>query len=368
MASQTTAVTTTNTKRSPLEPFRHALSLAQRGLADALPATVAKYLTPERLTKITLAAISRSPYLLQCTPESVLRSVMDAATLGLEPGGPLGHAYLVPFKNKEKIYEAQLIIGYRGLIALARRSGNIQSVIANVVYSNDSLKVNLSEGTIEHAPYMPALPTPDEMAKLTPNQIDAMVDRGRIIAVYCVAKFVGGGQHVDFMTVGDVEKIRKRSRAADNGPWQTDYNEMARKTVVRRAAKFWPLSTELANAMEIEHRREPGELRATQEMPDFQVFDGGSEAAELPPAKTAADKVLGALKPGETMDNETGEVFDAKAAESALADAIRQNETKAEATPAEEPKGDGKTRDQRETEFRERAKGKQQREREPGED
>lgn len=356
MASQQQALTTT--RPHPLIPFRDALYQRQKTFAATLPETVKKYLTPERLIKITLAALGRSPALMKCTPESVLQSVMDAAALGLEPGSPLGHAYLVPYGSA-----AQLIIGYRGLIALARRSGNIESVTANCVYSRDSLKVNLSAGEIDHSPFMPAMPTHEEMSRMTPNEIDAMLDRGRLIGVYCVAKFVGGGQHVDFMTVGDVEAIRKRSRAGNNGPWKTDYDEMARKTVVRRAAKYWPLSTELAAAMDVDGRQEPGEMRATQEMPDFQVFEGG-EAPQLAPATTVADKVLDKLKGGDRADPDTGEVtFDVEAATSSLADAIRENETKA--PPEEAPV---KSRAEREAEFRDRAKGKQQREREPGED
>lgn len=235
-----------------LAPFRAALGAAQSSFADALPATVRKYLTPERLTKITLAAISRSPQLLECTPESILRSVMDAAQLGLEPGGPLGQAYLVPYRNKGRA-EAQLIIGYRGLIALARRSGTIESVAAHVVFSRDSFECNLATGVLSHAPYMAALP--DAAAQMSDADIDAACDRGKPVAVYCVARFVGGGQHVDVMTMADVERVRRRSKASDSGPWVTDFLEMARKTVVRRAAKYWPLSTELADAMDREDQR-----------------------------------------------------------------------------------------------------------------
>ena len=338
----TTAIT--KTKPGPLDAFRAALATQQPAFASALPSTVRKYLTAERITKITLLAISRSPSLLKCTPTSILRCVMDAATLGLEPGGPLGHAYMVPFKN-HGVDEAQLIIGYRGFIALARRSGEIESVVANAVYSRDTLRVSLSEGKIEHSPFMPPIPPDEVFFKMTPAEVDTLLDRGRLIAVYCVAKFIGGGQHVDFMTVGDVEKVRMRSRARDDGPWVTDYTEMARKTVVRRAAKYWPLSTELADALDAENKAEAGELHAAQVMPDAQVF---GDAAEIP---TTTEKVRAKLKakaPAEETDDATGEVL-SPLVQAAMAGAL--DDSADDRAPS-----DGKTRDQREAEFRARTK------------
>lgn len=274
--------------QGPLDAFRGALARAQADFAQALPSTVKKFLTPERLTKITLVALSRSPMLLQCTPQSVLRSVMDAASLGLEPSGPLGHAYLVPYKNKNGTMEAQLIVGYRGFVALARRSGTVESVSAHVVYSRDIFEMNLAEGTVMHRPFMAELPPEEKFFAMSVEEVDELTSRGRMLGVYCVAKFIGGGQHVDFMTVGDVELIRRRSRARDSGPWQTDYTEMAKKTVVRRAAKYWPLSTEMAQALENEERAELGDA------PALQVFAGDVPVEEAAP-KSITEKVRGKL-------------------------------------------------------------------------
>jgi recombination protein RecT len=262
-----------------LSPFRQALTVSQKHFEQALPQTVRKYLTPERMTKITLSALSRNPTLLTCSPESVLRSVMDAASLGLEPAGPLGHAYLVPFKNKKTgRMEAQLIVGYRGYIALARRSGEIESVSANVVYARDEFEINIAEAVVEHKPYMPEVDSDEDG------------DRGVPRGVYCLAKFVGGGRHVEFMTMADVDKIRRRSRASDSGPWVTDYEEMARKTVVRRASKYWPLSTEFAQAMEIEDAAESGEGHAPViDMPPPEKKPSGLAAKSEAQAPDAPD-------------------------------------------------------------------------------
>lgn len=244
-----------------LEPFRHALAKAQAHFKLALPSTVARYLTPERMTKITLAALSRTPLLLQCTPESVLRSVMDAAALGLEPsGGVLGHAYLVPYRNnKTGRYEAQLIVGYRGLIDLARRSGQIASVEAHVVYEADEFEIEFGrDPRLMHKP------------SFAP-------ERGGIIAAYVVAQLKDGAKHCEFMTIAEIEEVRSRSRARDNGPWRTDYAEMCRKTVVRRAAKYWPLSAELSSALDIEARAEDGG--------DYEIAELPSEPEQTAPAQ-----------------------------------------------------------------------------------
>lgn len=286
-----------------LEPFRQALAAQEAAFRAALPVTVAKYMTPDRIAKVVLSALAKTPALMQCTQPSILRAVMDAVSLGLEPAGPLGHAYLVPFKKNKKDaagnwtshMEAQLIIGYRGFIALARRSGEIQSVNANVIYSRDRYRVNLAEGTVEHEPYMPPMPTPEEAEANGLDPIELM-HRGQPIAVYSVAQFVGGGRHVDFMTIGDVERIRARSKSGEDGPWKTDYDEMARKTVVRRAAKYWPLSTELSQAFEHESADDvivaPVDRPLHRELPAPTIVKTQTEpeqaADEAPPSESAA--------------------------------------------------------------------------------
>lgn len=232
--------------QSAIEPLRRMLVEAQQKIADTLPMTVAKYLSPERMIRVVLSAISRNPLLLQCSKDSIARAVLDAASLGLEPtGGALGHAYLVPFQNSKKdangnwskLWEAQLIVGYRGLIDLARRSGHIQSVEAHVVYEKDQFRIVFGrDPKLDHSPTFEA-------------------ERGEVIAAYCVADFRDGAKHCEFMTRAEIDAIRERSKSyqfSKNSPWHTDYAEMARKTVVRRAAKFWPLSAELARAMDLE--------------------------------------------------------------------------------------------------------------------
>lgn len=308
-------------EQSPLAPFRKVLASAMPSLNQALPETVRKYLTPERLTKITLAAIGRTPLLMKCSPESVARSVLDAASLGLDPaGGALGHAYLVPYRNKNGGYDAQLIVGYRGYIALARRSGEIQSVEAHVVYEKDDFVLEYGiEPKLRHVPVLTG-------------------DRGEIVAGYCIASFVGGGRHCEVMTRGEIDAIMLRSRARDNGPWKTDFAEMARKTVVRRAAKYWPLSTELARAMDMEDRAEGGDDGGDVA---FAVLDGGAELPEVD-AKQPKTKRLAAKARANTQrdDDESAEEAPANEGADALEqalDVIDQAENRTAALKALEP-------------------------------
>jgi len=226
------AVQKANTIRAYLEQ-----SSVKKELARAVP----KHLSVDRLLRVAMTSIQQTPKLLDCTPKSLLSCVMTCASLGLEPDMFLGQAYLVPFFNSKKGYlEAQLIPGYRGYIALARRSGEVQSVSAQVVYTNDEfvLKYGINE-ELSHVP--------------------AEGDRGKPKGAYVVFKYKDGGYSFDYMTVEDIEKIRARSKAGDSGPWVTDFDEMAKKTVIKRHSKLAPLSVEFAKAAALEDRVHAGE-------------------------------------------------------------------------------------------------------------
>lgn len=200
---------------------------------EALKAVLPKHITPERVLKMAFVAASRQPKLFQCTRESFIQSVMKSAELGLDCSGTLGRAYLVPYyNNKISAYECQFIPGYQGLIELARRSGNIARIESRVVYANDQFSVEYGlDQKLIHRPTMNG-------------------DRGAMICVYAIAELTDGSRQIEVMTLEEVNGIRSRSKAKDSGPWVTDYPEMARKTVIRRIAKYLPLSTELAKALE----------------------------------------------------------------------------------------------------------------------
>ena len=232
--------------RNPQLALRNMLERYKPAIASVLP----RHITADRMVKVLLSATARKPDLLKCTYASICHALMQASELGLELGGILGEAYLVPYnvKIKEKGHadrwekHAQMIPGYRGLIKLARQSGDVRTIAAHVTYENDVFSVNLADEQIRHIP-----------------NLRGERDDRNIIAVYAIAKFKTGERLIDFMTRAEVEKVRRRSKSADEGPWVTDYAEMTRKTVVRRLCKYLPLSRELQAALEIDAEAEDGE-------------------------------------------------------------------------------------------------------------
>ncbi|MCR4294646.1 MAG: recombinase RecT [Elusimicrobia bacterium] len=231
---------------------------------DQLSAVLPKHMTAERIVKIAIAAAARTPALLQCSPESVYLALAQAAQLGLEAGSPLGGAYLVPYKQT-----CTLIVGYRGLIDLARRSGQILSIEAHIVHQKDKFELSFGlEPRLVHVPYLDG-------------------DPGSMKLVYAVAKLRDGGTQAEVMSRTDVDAIRSRSKAGGHGPWVTDYEEMAKKTVVRRLAKYLPLTIELADA--VTHQEETDDGRALHAIEVVEMPPQQPELPEAQPATKAAD-------------------------------------------------------------------------------
>ena len=226
------------TQQTKVANIRALLERSKSQMAMALP----KHLTADRLLRVAMTSIQKTPSLMDCTPQSLLACVMTCAQLGLEPDQFLGQAYLVPFRdNKKGVTTCTLIPGYRGYISLARRSGEMQTVSAQVVYSNDDFKLQYGINDIlQHSPRMSG-------------------DRGEPIGAYCVFKYKDGGYSFDFLPTSEIEKVRKRSKAATDGPWVTDWDEMAKKTVIKRHAKLAPLSVEFQRAIALEDRANAGE-------------------------------------------------------------------------------------------------------------
>ena len=242
-------------------------------LSVALP----KAMTPERLVRVVTTECRKTPALLNCNPESFLGAVLQCAQLGLEPGGALGHCYLLPFGNgkaKDGRPNAQLIIGYRGMIDLARRSGQIVSICAYTVHEKDHFEWRLGlDPDIQH------VPSPE-------------ADRGKMTYVYAVAKLKGGGVQFEVMSRAEVEKVRKQSKAGSSGPWVTHFDEMAKKTVIRRLFKYLPVSIEAARAVEVDERADRGEAVTPQDFIDATYEDLGTE---VPPEAVTVDGTTGEI-------------------------------------------------------------------------
>jgi len=252
--------------------IRALLDQSKKQMAMALP----KHLTADRLLRVAMTSIQKTPKLLDCTPQSLLACVMTCAQLGLEPDQFLGQAYLVPYGNV-----CTLIPGYRGYIALARRSGEVQSVSSQVVYSKDHfcLQYGLDE-KLEHIPYEP-----------TEQELETKKPRGDFRGAYVIFKYKDGSYSFDFMNKAEIDRIRKRSKASSDGPWVTDYDEMAKKTVIKRHVKLAPLSVEFAHAVALEDRANNGESQADLlGMDDGTVID--AESTDAPPDTAEQLKVF----------------------------------------------------------------------------
>ena len=199
-------------------------------LALALP----RHLNAERFARVAITEVRRNPDLLACDAASFMGALVQAAQLGLDIGSGLGHAYLIPFQNnKTGKKDVQLIIGYRGLIELVRRSGLVRRLSAHVVYAGDTF--DYSFGTDEFIRHVPCGET--AFAKIT--------------HAYAIAEFKDGARQMEVMQRREIDAIRDRGRR--NKVWDSDYSEMARKTLIRRICKFLPISPEIADAMTIEN-------------------------------------------------------------------------------------------------------------------
>lgn len=252
----TTATQLSATKAAPTS----LMQLLQRQ-RSAIEAALPRHMTADRLLRVVLTEVRKNPTLSKCEPLSFLGAVVQAAQLGLEPGGALGHCYLVPYFNKSAgKYEVQLIVGYRGMLDLARRSGQLVSVSTHAVYDGDEFDFALGlNETLRHVPAR-----------------DGVSKERRLVAVYAVAKLRDGGVQLEVMSRDEVEAIRRRSKAADSGPWKTDYEEMAKKTCVRRLFKYLPVSIEIQRAVGLDEKAAVGESQQN----DLLVLDTLEDAAD----------------------------------------------------------------------------------------
>lgn len=246
-------------------------------IAKALPTV----LTPERFTRMVLTAMSTNPQLQQCTPNSFLGAMMQAAQLGVEPNTPLGQAYLIPYRNHGTM-EAQFQLGYKGLIDLAYRSGEITDISAHEVYENDTFEYELG---------------------LTPKlkHIPALINRGNVILYYAVYHTKNGGYGFEVMSAEDIQNHRNKfSKAAGKGfsPWSSNFDEMAKKTVIKKLLKYAPIKTEFVRAIAQDETIKTSISDNMADEPDIMTI----EAETVPPN---VDIETGEIKT-EPISNEPG--------------------------------------------------------------
>ena len=181
------------------------------------------HLTAERFTRIALTCLNKTPKLAECTQASVMQCLLNLSQMGLEPDGR--NAHLIPYGK-----ECTLIVDYKGYAELVMRSGLVASIHADKVCENDVFVVDLGE--------------------IKEHRIDYRADRGKPYAYYCRVLMKDGTTKCEVMTRAEVEAIRGRSRTGSSGPWVSDFDEMAKKTVFRRCQKWLPISPEIRDALE----------------------------------------------------------------------------------------------------------------------
>ena len=264
------AANTAVAQRQGGDNFPAMLDRFKGEIARALP----KHLNADQMARVALTCFRLNPLLSKCQPASVFACVIQASQMGLRPG-LLGEAHLIPYyNNRKQAYECQLIPGYQGLLELVRRSGLVESIGAYLVHANDVYEVRFgTDPGIRHEPCLEG-------------------DPGAVRFGYAVARMKGGASHIEVMTLAQIIAIRDRSqgyqRAKRDGkpsPWDTDFEEMARKTLLRRIAKFLPKSPELATALALDN-----------------AADAGRQDIDL------AEAITGDLTLPEVIDAETGEV------------------------------------------------------------
>jgi recombination protein RecT len=242
-AVSTTAAATQKPSAKPTTI--HGFLEAYKGeIARALP----RHMTADRMARIALTECRKNPALMKCDPATLFGAVIQCAQLGLEPGGALGHAYLIPFENRKRgTMDAQFIIGYRGMLDLARRSGQIVSISAREVREKDKFAYRYgTDEFIEHVP--------------------AGGERGELTHVYAVARLKDGGVQFEVLTRAEIERIRDASQGykmavkfnRTDSPWVTHFTEMAKKTAIRRLFKYLPVSIELQRAVALDEAGEEG--------------------------------------------------------------------------------------------------------------
>ena len=268
---------------------------------DAMRAVLPEHVDAKRMIRIAMSTLRQSPKLLECTTQSLMAATMVCSQIGLEPETPLQHVHFVPFDRRENINgqwqkvatEINVIIGFRGLVELARRSGAITSISAHAVYEGDKFEFcyGLNE-TLNHTP--------------------VRHDRGEIIAFYAVAQMKGGGHQIEVLWREEVDVIRNGSQAyktaerykKQDSPWHENYEAMGVKTAVRKLCKLLPLSPQLAKAVKLDNLSDMEAQNITAVLDD-----GVYEAPEMPEEQPQAltDKSQEQMWPMFEKDAHTGE-------------------------------------------------------------
>lgn len=199
--------------------------LGSRVILDQVRLALPAGLSPERMVRQAMTLVQKTPGLLECDHVSIIAGLIQAAELGLELSGPLGHAYLVPRYDKHaRCKKAVFQVGYRGLANLAFRSGQVASMPVRTVYELDELEIQYgTANALFHRP--------------------AKGNRGNAVGYYALAVLKTGGHDFEYLTREEAE-FHRQKYARDNPIWSSNFDEMASKTAVRKLCDRLPLCPE----------------------------------------------------------------------------------------------------------------------------
>lgn len=247
-----------------------------KAMEPAIKKALPSVITPERFTRMVLSALSSTPKLAKCSPQSFLAAMMTAAQLGVEPNTALGQAYLLPYRNHGQM-ECQFQLGYKGLIDLAYRSGEVSVIQAHTVYENDVFEYELGmDPKLRHVP--------------------AKADRGEAVAYYAMFKTKDGGYGFEVMSVDDVQRHAQRyskSYGSGSSPWRSNFDEMAKKTVLKRALKYAPLKSDFVRGVAQDETIKAELSDEMYAVPDETVFEAEGEEIDSTAVDTETGEVIG---------------------------------------------------------------------------
>lgn len=233
-----------------------------RAIEPEIKKALPTVMTPERFTRIALSALNTTPKLAECSQMSFLAALMNAAQLGLEVNTPLGQAYLVPYNNKGRM-ECQFQIGYKGLLGLAYRNNELQTIQAHVVYENDVFEYELGlNSRLVHKP--------------------ALYDRGKASCYYALYKLKNGGYGFEVMSRADIEQYaQKYSKTSGSAysPWKDNFDSMAKKTVIKQLLKYAPLRTDIEKAISLDESIKTRISEDMSEVENEQIIDVDTDSA-----------------------------------------------------------------------------------------
>ena len=259
--SNTTTVATTQPTAIVQKPQGLKGWLMSPQFQEQIAVACGDAIDPKHFLRVALTSVNKNPKLADCTKESVLQCCLDAASFGVETNGR--DAHLIPYGNV-----CTLIIDYKGYVRLIMNSGLVSNIHADVVCESDEFEYNLGE--------------------VKAHRIDMRKPRGPMYAAYCVVTMKDGTKKAEVMSKDEIDSIRRRSRSGGSGPWVTDYNEMAKKSTVRRVQKWLLLSPELQEKLDKDMRAEFAEIAEqmrSQPRKGFIAELAGDAIAGDPPAE-----------------------------------------------------------------------------------